>query len=42
MSQFNDVEKKETLHKRQRRQENIVMKGNINPQQTTKLLKKQH
>jgi hypothetical protein len=41
MSKSNDDEKKKTLQKRQCTQEDIVMKGNINPQQTTKLLRKQ-
>jgi hypothetical protein len=35
MSQSNDDEERETLLKRQRRQKDIVMKGNVNPQQAT-------
>ncbi len=41
MSQSNDDEERETLQKRQRRQEDTTMRGSINPQQATKLLKKQ-
>jgi hypothetical protein len=40
MSQSNDDEEKETLLKRQRRQEDITMRGNVNPQQATKLTRK--
>ncbi len=41
MSQSYDDEERETLQKRQRRQEDIAMRGNIDPQQATKLLRKQ-
>jgi hypothetical protein len=41
MSQFDDDDERETLQKRQRRQEDITMRGNINPQQVAKLLRKQ-
>ncbi len=41
MSQFDDDEKRDTLQKKQRKQEDIAMKGNIDPQQVTKLLKRQ-
>jgi hypothetical protein len=41
MFQFDDDGERETLQKRQRRQEDIIMKGNINLQQATKLLRKQ-
>ncbi len=40
ISWFNDDEEKETLQKRQRRHEDTIMKGNIDPQQGVKLLKK--
>jgi hypothetical protein len=40
MSQSNDDEERETLLKRQRRQKDIVMKGNVSPQQATELLRK--
>jgi hypothetical protein len=33
MSKFNDDEEKKTLLKRRRKQEDITMKGNIDPQQ---------
>jgi hypothetical protein len=42
MSQFDDEEERETLLKRQRRQEDITMRGNVNPQQIVELLTKQH
>ncbi len=32
MSQFDDDEERETLQKRQKRQEDTAMKGSINPQ----------
>jgi len=41
MSQSDDDEERKTLHKRQRRQEDIAMRGSINLQQTIELLKKQ-
>ncbi len=41
MSQFDNDEERETLQKRQRTQEDTVMRRNINPQQVTKLLRKQ-
>jgi hypothetical protein len=41
MYQSNDDEERETLQKRQRRQEDIAMRGSINPQHVAKLLKKQ-
>ncbi len=41
MSQSNDDEERKTLQKRQKKQEDIAMKGSIDPQQATKLLKKQ-
>ncbi len=40
MSQFNDDEERNTQQKRQRRYENVVMKGNIDPQQVAELLRK--
>jgi hypothetical protein len=40
-SQFDDEEEKETLLKRQRRQEDTIMRGIINPQQVAELLRKQ-
>lgn len=42
MSQIDDDEEKETLQKKQIRQEDTTMRGNINPQQTIELLRKQH
>jgi len=42
MSQFDDEEERETLLQRQRRQEDITMRGNVNPQQIVELLTKQH
>ncbi len=41
MSQSNDDEEREILWKRQRKQKDIAMKGNINLQHATKLLKNQ-
>jgi hypothetical protein len=41
MSQFNNDEEKETLQKRQRREEDTSMKGIINPQHVIESLKKQ-
>jgi hypothetical protein len=41
MSQSDDNEERETLQKRHSKQEDITMKGNIDLQQTTKLLKRQ-
>ncbi len=41
MSQSNNDEEKRTLEKRQRKQEDITMRGDINLQQATKLLRKQ-
>ncbi len=40
MFQFNDDDGRETLQKKQRRQEDTTMKGNINPQQVIELLRK--
>ncbi len=42
MSQSNDDEERKTLHKRQRRHEDIAMRGSNNLQQTIELMKKQH
>ncbi len=41
MSQFDDDKERETLLKRQKRQEDTAMRGIINPQQGIELLKKQ-
>ncbi len=41
MSQSNDDEEREAMSKRQKRQEESTMRGNVNPQQVTELLKKQ-
>lgn len=41
MLQFDDDEERETFLKRQKRQEDIAMRGNINPQHAIELLKKQ-
>jgi hypothetical protein len=41
MSQFDDDEERVTLLKRQKRQEESIMKGSVNLQQAAKLLKKQ-
>ncbi len=41
MSQFDDDEERETLYNRQKRHEDIAMKGGIDPQQATQLLRKQ-
>jgi hypothetical protein len=40
MFQFDDEEEGETLQKRQIKQEDTIMRGNINPQKATKLFKK--
>jgi len=40
MSQYDDDEERETLLKRQKRQEDITMRGSVNPQQVVKLIKK--
>ncbi len=40
MTKSNDDEGRETMQKRQRRHEDITMKGNIDLQQEAKLLKK--
>ncbi len=40
MFQFDDDEEREILQKRQRRQEDIVLRGNIDLQQVSKLLKR--
>jgi hypothetical protein len=40
MSQSNDDEKREMLQKRQRRQEDTIMRGSINPQHVGKLMRK--
>ncbi len=42
MSQFDDDEERETLYKKQRKQEDTTMRGSIDPQQVAKLLRKQH
>ncbi len=41
ISQSNDDEERKILHKRQRRHEDIAMRGSIDLQQVAKLLKKQ-
>ncbi len=41
MPQSSNDEEKKTLQKRQRKQEDTIMRGSINPQQVAKLPKKQ-
>jgi hypothetical protein len=38
---YSNDEERETLQKKQRRQEDIVMRGSINPQHAVELLRKQ-
>ncbi len=41
MSQSNADEEREISQKRQRKQDNIAMRGSIDPQQAAKLLRRQ-
>ncbi len=41
MSQSYDYEERKSMQKRQKKQKDTVMKGNIDPQQAVKLLRRQ-